>query len=198
MKKIGLTGGHGAGKSTIAGMLKNLGATVISADEIGHDIYRQGTPAYDELIANFGRGILEKDGTVNRKKLAGIAFSSPELTVKLDSISHPKILDAIKQKLSELEEAGTELVVLEAAILIEAGWKSMVDEVWLAVAPKEAMVKRAVGLGFTEEDALARLKLQLSNEDKIKHARVVIDTDCDLDELKAKIVWLWQNAFPGE
>lgn len=195
MKKIGLTGSLGTGKSVIARILEELGAKVISADEISHAIYEPGFTVYDELVATFGRSILWEDGTINRRKLATLAFAESETIAKLNAITQPKIIDIIKQRLVEFEGEGAKVTVLEAAILIEAGWKYLVDEVWIAIAPRETVIEREVSLGLGEADIEARLSSQLSNEERIRHADVVIDTYCTLDELKAKVNWLWQNLL---
>ena len=122
MFAIGLTGGIGSGKSTISDMLRAKGAATVYADQIGHEVYRPGTPAWDQVVAAFGRQVVGDDGQIDRRKLGQIVFSDPEARRRLDAITHPPMEQMMSERLEELRRQGTRVVVLEAAILIEAGF----------------------------------------------------------------------------
>jgi dephospho-CoA kinase len=193
MKIIGLTGGIGSGKSVIAGFLKELGAAVIDADKIGHEMIEPGTPVWQEVVDTFGRDILDPHGAIVRKKLAQIVFSDPSALEKLNRITHPRILAEVKTRLKEYEKQGFKVVVMEAAILIEAGWAPLADEVWLALAPADVTFQRLKQRGLPESEALARIAAQVPGEAKISRAQVVIHNDGSLEDLKAKVEKLFQR-----
>jgi len=193
MKVIGLTGGIGSGKSIVAQFLAELGAVIIDADKVGHEVFKPGTEAWQEVVTTFGKQILNTKGEIDRKKLSEIVFGNPELLSRLNKIMHPKMNEVVKAKLKEYQRQGVEVVVLEAPLLIEAGWTSLADEVWAVVAPKSAVSKRLTEKGLSKKEALARIRSQLSTEERVKHAHVVINNDGDLDKLKAKVKNLWQE-----
>jgi dephospho-CoA kinase len=191
---IGLTGGILTGKSTVSDMLAEKGAVIIDADKIGHEAYRPRTVAWREVVDAFGNGILKADDEIDRKKLAEIVFSDPEELARLNGIMHPRMHSMIGEDIGRLRGEGVDVVVLEAAVLIEANWTDLVDEVWVTVAPEETAVRRLKNRGgLTEEQARARIRSQLSSEDRVKHADVVIDTDCELAGVKARVDELWQR-----
>jgi len=201
MKVIGLTGGMGSGKSTVSQFLKELGAVIIDADKVGHEAFEPDTEAWREVVAAFGRQILTPNGEIDRNRLGEMVFANPQALARLNRIMHPRIYARVKALIEEYRRQGVGVVVLEAPLLIDvplsmkAGEPSLldeVDEVWVTVAPESTVLKRLKKkLGLSESQSLARLRSQLSSEEKIKHADVVIDTDCRLDELKAKIKELW-------
>ena len=194
MKVIGLTGGIGSGKSTVSKFLAELGAVIIDADKVGHEALKPDTEVWREVVAAFGRQILTPDGDINREKLGEIVFRNSESLSRLNQIMHPRMYDMVKAQLEGYRKQGVGVVVLEAPLLIEANWTSLVDEVWVTVA-SEATVLRRLKEKFelSEPESLARIHSQLPSEEKVKHADVIIDTDCDLDELKAKVEELWQG-----
>lgn len=195
---IGLTGNFGTGKTTVSQVLARLGAMVINADELGHEFLKPGTEAYREVISTFGTSFLTKDGEIDRHKLAQLVFSSPEKLATLNRIMHPKMYRVVEQRIAEYRQQEIRAVVLEAALLIEAGWTRLVDKVWVTVSPQETIVQRLKkARGLYEEQVLARLNQQMPSEEKAKHADVVIDTDCPLEELEAKVTALWQELTRG-
>ena len=129
MLSIGLTGGIGTGKSLVSNILNDLGATVVNADLLGHEAYLPGTLGFDMVVDAFGDHIVGEDGTVDRRKLGPIVFSSPQNMSKLNAIMHPLIRDMIQANLEEYSSNGTDVVVVEAAVLIEASWQDLFDEV---------------------------------------------------------------------
>lgn len=193
-KVIGLTGSIGSGKSTVSQCLAGLGAVIIDADKVGHEAFKPNTEAWREVVAAFGKQIITPSGEVDRKKLGEIVFNHPESLSRLNQIMHPRMYDMIKAQIEEYRRQGVAVVVLEAAILIEANWTSLVDEVWVTVAHEAAVLKRLKQQrGLAEEQTLARIHSQLSVEERVKHADVIINNDGDLDEVKAKVKKLWER-----
>ena len=194
MKVIGLTGGIGSGKSTVSQLLADLGAFILDADTVGHEVLRRDTEVWQEVVSAFGREILTPTDDIDRKKLGEMVFNSPQLLTRLNQIMHPRMYDMVKVQLGEYRRQGVELVVLEAPLLLEADWSSLVDEVWVTVAPEAMVLKRLQKRGgLSREKSLVRIRSQLSSEERAKRADVVIKTDCSLDELKAKVKKLWDN-----
>ncbi len=189
---IGLTGGILTGKSTVSEILAQRGAVIIDADKIGHEAYRPQTKVWQEVVDAFGTGILKQNGEIDRKKLGGIVFNDPKALARLNEIMHPEMHAMMKEEIDRLRSEGVDVAVLEAAVLIEANWTDLVDEVWVTVAPEETAVKRLQNRGgLSEEQARARIRSQLSSEERAKHADVIINTNCDLAEVRAKVEELW-------
>ncbi|MBE9512861.1 MAG: dephospho-CoA kinase [Chloroflexi bacterium] len=194
MRIIGLTGGIGSGKSTVAQFLAGLGAVIIDADKIGHELLKPNTEAWREVVAGFGRQILTPDGNIDRKKLGEIVFGNPESLLKLNRIMHPRIYEKVRAQLEEYRQGGVGVVVLEAPLLLEAGWASLVDKIWVTVASRATVLRRLQErVGLSELESTARITSQLSAEERVGRTDVIIDTDCDLDELEAKVEKLWQG-----
>jgi len=194
MKVIGLTGGIGSGKSTVSQFLAELGAVILDADVVGHEALKPDTEVWHKVVAAFGRQILTPIGDIDRAKLGEIVFGKPESLSQLNQIMHPRMYDMVKAQLEEYRRQGVAAVVLEAPLLIEAGWTSLVDEVWVTVASESTVLRRLKErTGLSQAESLARIRSQLSPEERIKHADVVIDTDCSLDELKARVGELWEK-----
>jgi dephospho-CoA kinase len=193
MKVIGLTGGIGSGKSTVSMFLAELGAVIIDADKIGHQVLDTDSEVWKQIVAAFGKKVLTPDGQIDRKKLGGLVFKNREALFHLNRIMHPRIYDVIKAQLEQYRKQGADVVVVEAPLFIEAGWVTMVDEVWVTVAPQTTVLERLEQVGMSSTEAMARIGSQLPAEERSKHADVVIDTDCSLDELKRKVSELWQR-----
>jgi dephospho-CoA kinase len=191
---IGLTGGIGSGKSTLSDMLRAKGAAIVYADQIGHEVYRPGTPVWEEVVAAFGRQVVGEDGQIDRRKLGQIVFSDLEARRRLDAITHPRMEQMMAERLKELRRQGTRVAVLEAAILIEAGWTHLANEVWVTVVSPAVAAQRSMERSdLSREQAEARIAAQLSNEERVKHAQVVIDTDCSLAEVSQRVDELWDD-----
>ena len=203
MKVIGLTGGIGSGKSTVSRFLKELGAAVIDTDKVGHELFKPDTDAWREVVSAFGRHVLTPQGEVDRNKLGEIVFASPGARDRLNGIMHPRIRDWVKSEIEEYRRQGVKLLVLEVPLLVEvplslrAGQPSLsdeVDEVWVTVAPETTVLKRLKERGgVSEEQILARIRSQISSEERARWADVIIDTDCSLDELKTRVRELWRK-----
>ncbi len=199
MKVIGLTGGIGSGKSTVSQFLAELGAVVLDADKVGHEAFKPDTDAWREVVAVFGRQVLNPRGDIDRKKLGDIVFKSSESLSRLNRIMHPKMFEVVKAQLEDYRQQGVAVVILEAPLLVEAGWASLVDEVWVTVAPETAVLRRVKErTGLSEEEVLARIRSQLSSEERVKQADAVINTDCALDELRARVSELWRRLHTSD
>jgi dephospho-CoA kinase len=194
MLVIGVTGSFGTGKSTVCEILAQLGVAVVNADALGHELLQHGSEVYEELIAAFGKDIVAKDGNIDRKILAEVAFKNKKAQTRLNLIMHPRLYRIVKDKIESYRKRGDSVVVIEAALLIEAGWETLVDQVWVTVAPETVILERLKSQrGFQEEQVLARLRTQMPSDDKIKHADVIISTNCSREELKVKVTGLWQK-----
>jgi dephospho-CoA kinase len=194
---IGLTGGIGSGKSTAAKILAELGAPIIDADKVGHEIYLPATPAYREIVAAFGESILAPDGTIDRRKLGPIVFTDPAALGRLNAIVHPKMYARMGEMVAAMRGAGeTRPIVVEAAILIEANWQPLFDEIWLVTAARERVIERIErDRGLRPEQTEARIRAQLSDEERRRHATAEIRNDRTLDELRATITRLWRETL---
>lgn len=195
LRTIGLTGGIGSGKSTVAKMLAALGAEVINADLVGHEVYRPGTPGFEQVVAAFGREIVAEDGTIDRRKLGALVFGKPEALAELNRIVHPLIAAAVRQKIAARRAAGSRVpIVLEAAVLIEANWIPLVDEVWVVTAAPAAVIERVQSeRGLPAQQIEARMKAQISDEERRTHAQVVIENTGSLEELRARVEREWKK-----
>ena len=194
MKVIGLTGGIGSGKSTVAQFLAELGAVIIDADKTGHETLKSDTKVWQEVVAAFGRQILAPDGDISRKKLGEIVFGNPESLARLNQIMHPRLGERVKAQLERCREKGVKVVVVEAPLLLEVGWASLVDEVWVTVVSETTVLGRLRDrTGLSESESLARIRSQLPVAEQVRQADVVIENDCSLDELKARVKELWQG-----
>ena len=196
MKVIGLTGIFGSGKSTVAGFLKEQGAAVIYADEVAHQVYEPDTEGWRRLVTLFGRGVLAEDGRIDRGKLGAIVFKDRAALDKLNAAIHPLAAKRVKALLEEYRRRHTPVVVVEAPLLLEAGWASMTSEVWVATAPREVIFRRlSRERGLSHDAALARIRTQLPVNRQVQQASRVINTDTSLERLRAKIRRLWPKVI---
>lgn len=193
MKVIGLTGGIASGKSTVSKILKELGAYIIDADIVSKEIMLKGSRAYDDLIDTFGIDILKEDKEIDRKKLGNIVFADSFKLKELDDITHPHIIKRIKDIIElEREHGNKKAIVLDAALLIEMRLFYMVDEVWLVVVDRKTQIKRLMERdNLTYENALNRIKSQMSIEDKMKYADFIINNCKGIDSIKKQVRLLW-------
>jgi len=192
---IGLTGGIASGKSTAARCLSELGAHVVDADVLGHRAYEPGTGAFKAVVAAFGDDIVSPEGQIDRKALGGKVFGKPDALKRLTDIVWPEI-----RRLAEAEMAAAQarepnaIVVLEAAVLFEAGWEDAVDEVWVVVVDPEVAVQRAMNRdGVDAETVQRRISAQLSNEERKARADVVIDNSADEAAMNAQLDSQWRR-----
>ncbi|KAK3103806.1 hypothetical protein FSP39_022030 [Pinctada imbricata] len=185
---IGLTGGIASGKSALCKRLEGLGAVSVDCDKLGHVAYNKGTKAYDEVIAAFGEDIVAEDGEINRKKLGPIVFGDPDRLKLLNSIVWPAISDMAKEKLRKYSEEKREVVVLEAALLLEAGWDNLVHEIWTSIVPREEAITRVMDRNkLPREEVEKRLNSQMSNEERVERANVVLCTLWEYDYTQQQV-----------
>ena len=201
MRVIGLTGGIGTGKSLVAHMLGELGAEIIDADRIGHEAYTPHTPVWKEVVEAFGEDILQPSGEIDRKRLGSIVFSDPNELARLNSIMHPRMAEMIHQKVQQLESEGAETVVVEAAVLVEAGWDKLpwVDEVWVTKSDEEQVVQRIKERNnLPDEEIRKRIGSQLPFEERSRNAQVVVDNSGAIDDLKQAVESIWESRVKGK
>jgi len=191
---IGLTGGIASGKSTAAKYLAEQGAYVIDSDRLGHRAYEPGTDAFAAVAAAFGPEVVGADGRIDRKVLGGKVFGKPEELKKLTDIVWPEIRRLTQIEIAAaLAEDADRIVVLEAAVMLEAGWNRSTDEVWVVIVEPDVAVARAVARDGVDEAAVrARIGAQLSNAERIARADVVIDNSGTPAELVARLDEAWQ------
>ncbi|KAF7708086.1 bifunctional coenzyme A synthase [Silurus meridionalis] len=189
---IGLTGGSGSGKSSIAQRLEDLGAARIDADQLGHETYKPGTAAYHRIIQEFGSDVVNEDETIDRRALGKKVFGNKEQLKVLTDIVWPEIARLVKAKVQQAKEEGRRVCVVDAAVLLQAGWTEMVHEVWVAIIPEEEAVRRIVQRdGVSQEDALRRLQSQWSNTQLVERANVVLCTLWEPDVTQRQIKKAW-------
>ena len=192
---IGITGGIGAGKSSASAILGELGAEVIDADKAAHQVYLPDTPAWREIVEAFGEEVLAADRTVDRRKLGPKVFADPDALQTLNRIMHGKIFAYIQGQVAYIRRTeAARVVAVEAAVLLEAGWQALVDQLWVVVAPVEVAIARLRDdRGVPEDQARARIAAQMSNDECIAHADTVIHNAADLDALRGAIATAWQR-----
>ncbi len=195
MKVLGLTGGIGSGKTAASQVLAELGAVVIDADRVGHETYLPGTPGWDRVVSAFGRGVVAADGTIDRKRLGAIVFGDPAKLAQLNAIVHPLIRDAVAARIRALRAAAeATAIVVEAALLVEARWDALVDEVWVVTARPDVVEHRLIVQRNLDPNAIAaRVKAQLSDQERTAAAAVVIDNSGSLEELRERLTVLWRE-----
>ena len=185
--RVGLTGGVASGKSTVSGILRDLGAVVIDADLLAREVVASGTPGLERVVEAFGPDVLTADGELDRPKLGAIVFGDEEKRRLLEGIVHPLVFERIV----ELEQAATEedLVVHDIPLLAESGRADTFDAVIVVDAPEEVQVERMLrDRSWTEEDARARIAAQASRQDRRAIATYVIDNTGTLEELRSRVV----------
>jgi dephospho-CoA kinase len=197
VKIVGVTGGIGSGKSTASKFLGELGAIIIDADQVGHKIYLPDTPAWREIVEAFGDTVVAPDRTIDRAKLGPIVFSAPEKLQTLNKITHGKIYAYIQGQIDYIRTQKPDAVVaVEAAILLEAGWLSLVDELWVVVAEEDvAMARLQQYKNMPEDQARARIKAQMSNDARMAKADQVIWNNGGLPELQQAVKTAWQSLI---
>lgn len=195
MRVIGLTGGIGTGKSSVAAILRARGVTVIDADAATRAVQEPGSEGLRELAAAFGPGILGPDGSLNRGALAAVAFSSEASRARLNAIVHPRVRAWMAERQREAEAAGAAVVVHDIPLLYESRGEAMFEAVILVYAHEEVAVRRLVEQrGFAEADARARVAAQLPIESKRSRTPFVIDNGGSRDDLPAQVARVWAEV----
>ena len=188
---IGLTGGIGTGKSEAARILEEIGAYIIDADRLGHSAYLPHSEIWEEVVKEFGDGVLLPDEEIDRKKLGSIVFNDPVQLAKLNEIMHPRMGKMVANLIEGLD---AEVVVVEAALLLEAGWDALVDEVWCTGASEDIVIDRLKARnGLDKEEAQKRIKAQMSVDERKSRSQVMIENNGDLAQLTTVIEQIWEN-----
>lgn len=196
MRIIGITGGVGAGKSEILSFIrKNYPSEIYLADEVAHKIKEKGQPCYEQLVELLGRDVLKADGEIDKAKMAAIIFADEKILQRVNEIVHPGVKEYILTKIKEAEEKkNVELFFIEAALLIEAGYETMVDELWYIHADKEIRKKRLrENRGYSSEKIEQIMKSQLSEEEFLKKCDFIIDNSGKIEDSYIQI----QNKLRG-
>ena len=185
MVVIGLTGGIASGKSAITQWLAERGAYVVDADKLGHRAYERGSPAFDQVVQTFGEDVVSDNGEIDRKVLGSKVFGNDEALKKLTDIAWPAIKDMAKNEIAQVREAGEyNVLVLEAAVLIEAEWQDLVDEMWVVNVDRETAIERAMARdNLTRENIEKRINAQITNEERATHATVVLNNSSSWADL---------------
>ncbi|OFL71069.1 dephospho-CoA kinase [Corynebacterium sp. HMSC063G05] len=193
MLKVGLTGGMGSGKSTVARRFAELGAVIIDADQIARDVVEPGEPALAELAEAFGGGILLDDGSLNRGELAKRAFVSAEKTELLNSITHPRIEQRTEE---QFNAAGDAIIVFDSPLLIEMGQSEAQDLVVVVHTPVEVRLDRLVeSRGVDREDAKQRIAKQISDDKRLQFADVVLENSGTEEDLVRQVDRIWERII---
>ena len=189
---VGLTGPIGAGKSTVAAMLRERGARVLDADAIARDEQSRGTTGYSAIIQQFGTEVLGEDREIDRRKLGDIVFADPRRLEQLERILHPRVIARILEARKMLPD--DQILVVEAIKLVETSLRSICDRIWVVLAPDDQLVGRLGARGMSEAGVRARLGAQ-SSEAAFRHAAdVVIENDGDRDALRAAVAAAWAGV----
>lgn len=198
--KIGLTGGIASGKSTAARYLEQLGAFVIDADKLGHRVYEPDTAGFRAVVAAFGEDIVGQDGQVDRRALGARVFGNADALKRLTDIVWPEIRALAEAEMTSLlADDPARVVVLEAAVLFEAGWQDAVDEVWTVVVEPDVAVARACARdGLSDDDVRRRLDSQMSNDQRRAGSDVVIDNSGDTETLLARLDREWLRVIGND
>ena len=194
MKILGLTGGISCGKSTIARMLKELGANIIDTDKIAHELAEIGEPLYLAYLEHFGEDILLEDKKLNRREIAIRIYNDPNEREWINSVAHPIIRQRVEEEISRLKETGAKSAVLDAPLLFEVGWQNYADVIWVAYVNRQLQIKRLkkrdrIGRANAEK----RLNAQMPIEEKKKLADVVICNENGLEELRQEVSKAWSE-----
>ncbi len=188
MITIGLTGRIGSGKSEVARVLRELGATVIDTARAGHEVYRSGSPPFNSIIREFGKEMTGPTGEIDRRKLGAAVFADPEKRQRLEALVWPAITDAIREGLGQARNRGDGVAVLDSAMLLEAGWDKFTDEVWLVEAPEQQATDRVrQRSGLDGEQVRRRLAAQVPNTERRARARILVWNDADIDALERRV-----------
>ena len=197
MKIIGLTGGIACGKSTVSKELSALGAVIIDADALAHELSRPNQPIFSAYVARFGREIVTEDGTLDRAAIARRVFADPTVRAEVDALVHPLIRTAAEERLRAARENNERAAVLDVPLLFEAGWDALADETWVVALPAEEQLARLLARDpkMCEGEARARIAAQMPLAEKCARADVVIDNCGTQEEVREYIGKLWRERI---
>ena len=192
MRTVGLTGGIGSGKSAVSRLLRSCGAVVVDADLLAREVVDVGTPGLAAVVDEFGPGVQQPDGTLDRAALGRLVFADPAALARLNAITHPRIAERTAERFQQAIEAGAEVLVHDVALLVENGLTGNYDDIVVVAAAPQTQLDRLVRQrGMSEDDARARIAAQLPLEDKLAVATHVIRNDGPLEELAPQVERVW-------
>ena len=178
--------------------MQQLGAVIISADQVGHEAYARNSESWHEVVSTFGEEILQPSGEIDRRKLGAIVFADPQQLVKLNAIMHPRMARMVEERIQSMRSDGVQVVVVEAALLFEAGWDSLVDEVWTTDSPVEAVIERLQARNqMTEAEVRRRIESQMDRWERMDRADIVVDNSGDVATLESSVKDLWDARVDG-
>ena len=192
MLEIGLTGGIGSGKSTVAAMLVDRGASLLDADAIVRDLQAPGTPVFTAMVERWGDRILDDDGGLNRQAVADIVFADADELAALNGIVHPAVGDEMTRRREALADTDA-TVILDIPLLVESGHQDLAGVIVVDVDPEVAVARLVAGRGFTPDDARSRIARQVSREERLGRADLVVDNGGSLEDLAREVdrAWSW-------
>ena len=197
MKIIGLTGGIACGKSTVSTELRALGAAIIDADALAHELSQPRQPIYNAYVECFGREIVAADGTLDRAAVARRVFADPAVRAEVEAIAHPIIRRAAEERLRAARDENKRAAVLDVPLLFEAGWDALADETWVVALPREEQLARLLARDKAMDagEARARIAAQMPLAEKCARADVVIDNSGTVEEIREYIGKLWKERI---
>lgn len=191
MLRVGLTGGIGSGKSTVARLFSEHGAVVVDADALAREVVAPGTPGLAEIVETFGTGVLAPDGSLDRPGLGRIVFADQAALRKLEAITHPRISAESARLIAEAQAAGSPVLIHDIPLLVENGLPETFDAVIVVEAPDEVRLARLEERGLPRDEALGRMKAQATNEQRRAAATYLIDNAGSLDDLRRRVDEVW-------
>ena len=196
MLEIGLTGGIGSGKSTVAAMLVDRGASLLDADAIVRDLQTPGTPVFTAMVERWGDRILDDDGGLDRQAVADIVFADADELAALNGIVHPAVGDEMTRRREALADTDA-TVILDIPLLVESGHQGLAGVIVVDVDPEVAVARLVAGRGFTPDDARSRIARQVSREERLGRADLVVDNGGSLEDLTREVdrAWSWIGAL---
>ena len=199
MKLVGLTGGIGAGKSTVSALLAAKGAVIVDADAVVRELQAKGTPVFEAIVERFGPGVVGPDGELDRPALAAIVFGDPEALADLNRLVHPAVGAEVLRRVAE-QEGTDRVVVLDVPLLVESGRYRASGVIVVDVPPEVAVERLVRDRGMTEEEARARMARQASREERLARADLVIDNSGPPEALDEAVdrAWAWISTLPDE
>ena len=195
--RVGLTGGIASGKTTVASLLAEHGAFILDADRIGHDLIAPGGAAHEGVVARFGPGVVEPDGSISRPRLGAIVFADADARRALDTLVHPHILPKVQRRIADYLETGRALVaIVDAALLVEAGIHHRFDRLVVVRCVRETQIRRLMTRnGMSQEEAERRIDTQAPLEAKLAEADYVVDTDGTMRQTREQFDRLWKDLL---
>ncbi|MCL5057047.1 MAG: dephospho-CoA kinase [Actinobacteria bacterium] len=195
---IGLTGNIGSGKSTVLRRLAGLGAEVIDTDALAREVVAPGTAGLEMIIREFGPGILNEKGELDRAGMADIVFNDPGARARLESIIHPEIRRRLAALISQYRsgQSKSPALVVEVPLLVESGWNRIIDETWVVTVSPEVQIKRVMARnGLSREDVIKRISAQMPQEEKCRHADRIIDNGGPIEKTLAQVDAIWNELI---